>query len=177
MSFSLTQIVSFLYVVSRAACIVVGAVDSSALFEHRPQYVLSLFPRFGVYSPRSACGCFLLSHATVPLVHLACVCFCVLFFRFICSFVPLFSFVTGGGGGRGRLQAVVQNVPPPPGPTGGPLRALIYDSVYDEYKVSPPHDEQQQQLTVTVAVNPPRLASCFFCFYLYVSFMFLFFFV
>ncbi|CAM9430443.1 unnamed protein product [Ectocarpus sp. 4 AP-2014] len=32
------------------------------------------------------------------------------------------------------LEAVVKNVPPPPGPTGGPLRALIYDSVYDEYK-------------------------------------------
>lgn len=32
-------------------------------------------------------------------------------------------------------KAVVKNVPPPPGPTGGPLRALIYDSVYDEYKV------------------------------------------
>ena len=74
------------------------------------------------------------------------------------------------------MQAVVQNVPPPPGPTGGPLRALIYDSVYDEYKVSPPHDEQQQQLTVTVAVNPLRLTSCFFVF-LYVSFKFLFFFV
>lgn len=26
-------------------------------------------------------------------------------------------------------------VPPPPAATGGPLRALIYDSVYDEYKV------------------------------------------
>lgn len=32
-------------------------------------------------------------------------------------------------------KAVVKNVPPPTGPTGGPLRALIYDSVYDEYKV------------------------------------------
>lgn len=29
----------------------------------------------------------------------------------------------------------MKNVPPPNGPTGGPLRALIYDSVYDEYKV------------------------------------------
>lgn len=38
-------------------------------------------------------------------------------------------------GGWGS-QAVVKNVPAPPGPTGGPLRALIYDSVYDEYKVS-----------------------------------------
>lgn len=34
-----------------------------------------------------------------------------------------------------KKQAVVKNVPPPQGPTGGPLRALIYDSVYDEYKV------------------------------------------
>lgn len=30
---------------------------------------------------------------------------------------------------------MVKNVPPPNAPTGGPLRALIYDSVYDEYKV------------------------------------------
>lgn len=35
---------------------------------------------------------------------------------------------------RGQ-KSVVKNVPPPAGPTGGPLRALIYDSVYDEYKV------------------------------------------
>ncbi|CAM9276089.1 unnamed protein product [Ascophyllum nodosum] len=32
------------------------------------------------------------------------------------------------------LEAVVKTVPPPPAATGGPLKALIYDSVYDEYK-------------------------------------------
>ncbi|CAN0329170.1 unnamed protein product [Pylaiella littoralis] len=39
-----------------------------------------------------------------------------------------------GVGIREILESVVKNVPPPQGPTGGPLRALIYDSVYDEYK-------------------------------------------
>lgn len=29
----------------------------------------------------------------------------------------------------------MKNVPPPSAATGGPLKALIYDSVYDEYKV------------------------------------------
>ena len=48
-------------------------------------------------------------------------------------------------------RQVVKNVPAPPGPTGGPLRALIYDSVYDEYKVRP-HGEQLA-VTVTVAVT------------------------
>lgn len=46
---------------------------------------------------------------------------------------------------------MVKNVPPPPGPTGGPLRALIYDSVYDEYKVRP-HDEQLAE-AVAAAVD------------------------
>jgi GTP-binding protein LepA len=32
------------------------------------------------------------------------------------------------------LEAVVKRIPPPPPPTGGPLRALIYDSYYDEYR-------------------------------------------
>lgn len=32
-------------------------------------------------------------------------------------------------------QAVVKHVPPPRPPSGGPLRALIYDSVYDEFRV------------------------------------------
>jgi GTP-binding protein LepA len=29
---------------------------------------------------------------------------------------------------------IILQIPPPPAPTGGPLRALIYDSYYDEYK-------------------------------------------
>ncbi|CAM9450287.1 unnamed protein product [Chrysoparadoxa australica] len=39
-----------------------------------------------------------------------------------------------GIGIKDILEAVVARVPPPPPPTGGPLRALIYDSYYDEYR-------------------------------------------
>lgn len=49
---------------------------------------------------------------------------------------PFFmSFFSSAAAAATHEQAVVKNVPPPAGPTGGPLRALIYDSVYDEYKV------------------------------------------
>ena len=33
------------------------------------------------------------------------------------------------------LEAVVQRIPPPPNRSSEPLRALIFDSYYDSYKV------------------------------------------
>lgn len=39
-----------------------------------------------------------------------------------------------GVGIKEILEAVVKHVPPPRPPSGGPLRALIYDSVYDEFR-------------------------------------------
>ena len=32
------------------------------------------------------------------------------------------------------LESIVKNVPPPPPPTGGPFRALIFDSLFDPYR-------------------------------------------
>ena len=32
------------------------------------------------------------------------------------------------------LESIVQKVPPPPASTGGPFRALIFDSLYDAYR-------------------------------------------
>ena len=39
-----------------------------------------------------------------------------------------------GTGVRELLDRIVREVPPPTGQTAGPLRALIFDSVYDEYR-------------------------------------------
>jgi len=39
-----------------------------------------------------------------------------------------------GMGVKDILEAIVKNVPPPPASTGGPLKALIFDSYYDPYK-------------------------------------------
>eukprot|EP00611_Tribonema_gayanum_P014998 TRINITY_DN2659_c1_g1_i1.p1 TRINITY_DN2659_c1_g1~~TRINITY_DN2659_c1_g1_i1.p1 ORF type:complete len:704 (-),score=246.06 TRINITY_DN2659_c1_g1_i1:10-1857(-) len=47
---------------------------------------------------------------------------------------PLLCSAKAGIGIKEILERVVKQVPPPPAPTGGPLRALIYDSFYDEYK-------------------------------------------
>ncbi len=39
-----------------------------------------------------------------------------------------------GLGVKELLEAIVKTIPPPFPPTGGPLRALIYDSFFDEYR-------------------------------------------
>lgn len=39
-----------------------------------------------------------------------------------------------GQGIQDILESIVNNVPPPPPSTGGPLKALIFDSLYDPYK-------------------------------------------
>jgi len=46
-------------------------------------------------------------------------------------------FLVQGIGIEEILEAVVQRIPPPPNRSSEPLRALIFDSYYDSYKVRP----------------------------------------